>query len=157
MIDVDHFKQFNDRHGHRFGDQVLKLVAHVLTANVKGRDTVARYGGEEFAIILPDTDMSDAMRVAETLRGSVESRRIVKRGSKKSIGTLTVSVGVAAYRLGEDVGLLIERADDAVYAAKAQGRNCVVANEESSDTLSCETAQNETEQQGSTGQSAQLI
>ena len=107
MVDVDHFKQFNDRHGHRFGDQVLKLVAHVLTSNLKGRDLVARYGGEEFAAILPNTDSDDAMNLVETLRHSVESRKIVKRGSKRAIGSLTVSIGVAAYRTGEDVGLLI--------------------------------------------------
>ena len=123
----------------------------------QGRDTVARYGGEEFAVILPDTDLADATCLAETLRGSVESRRIVKRGSKEAIGSLTVSIGVAAYRSSEDIGSLIERADDAVYAAKAKGRNCVVANEESAGTLCRETGENETEQEQSAAQTAQSM
>ena len=138
MVDVDHFKQFNDRHGHRFGDQVLKLVAHVLTSNLKGRDLVARYGGEEFAAILPNTNLDDAMNLAETLRNSVESRKIVKRGSKRAIGSLTASIGLAAHRTGEDVGLLIERADKSVYKAKAQGRNRTISERSSANGSQCE-------------------
>lgn len=127
MLDIDHFKQFNDLYGHQTGDQVLRLVARTLTDGVKGRDMAARFGGEEFVIILPETPLQAAMRVADTLRKSVEGKEVVNKTSNEKLGRITLSVGVAEYHKGETVGDLIERADTALYDAKKAGRNQVKA------------------------------
>jgi diguanylate cyclase len=125
MVDIDHFKKFNDMHGHLVGDQVLRLVARTLVENLKGRDIIARYGGEEFVIILPETRQQDAERVADHLRISLGTKKVTKRGTNEVVGTVTISIGVAEYRLGEDGDTLISRADDALYQAKQSGRNKV--------------------------------
>jgi diguanylate cyclase len=127
LLDIDHFKKFNDTYGHPMGDQVLKLVARTLVSNVKGQDTTARYGGEEFAIILPGTPLKAGQAVAETLRRSVESKEITNKSTGQKLGAITISIGVAQYRSGEDISSLIERADAALYKAKAGGRNQVFA------------------------------
>ncbi len=128
--DVDHFKSFNDQWGHQVGDTVLKLVAGILSANVKGRDLVARYGGEEFAIILPDTTLPDSVKLADRLRAEIAKRRLTKRHTNETIGHVTISFGVAQLRPGEDAGAAIERADRALYRAKDTGRNRVVGETE---------------------------
>lgn len=125
MIDVDHFKRFNDTHGHRAGDRVLRLVGQLISDNVKGRDTAARYGGEEFAVILDGANIEAGRAVATQLCEQLAQRRLVKRDTGKSIGQVTCSVGVAQHRLGEDGSALIERADQALYEAKWTGRNRV--------------------------------
>ncbi|WP_029009997.1 GGDEF domain-containing protein [Azospirillum halopraeferens] len=125
MVDIDHFKAFNDTHGHLVGDHVLRLVAKVLTECIKGRDTAARFGGEEFAIILPRTGLRNALTVAEQVRVSVGTRQIINRARNVSYGTVTLSVGVAEYQPGETLTDLIRRADAALYAAKRGGRNRV--------------------------------
>ncbi|WP_448207894.1 GGDEF domain-containing protein [Azospirillum sp. sgz302134] len=127
MVDIDHFKRFNDTHGHLVGDHVLKLVAKVLTEGIKGRDTAARYGGEEFCILLPNTELTNAIKVADQLRASVGSRQIVNRARNVAYGSVTLSIGAAEYRSGEDVLTLLRRADEALYAAKRGGRNRVCA------------------------------
>lgn len=126
LLDIDHFKKFNDTYGHQVGDQVLRLVARTLTDNVKGRDFAARYGGEEFAIILPDTPVSAGLKVAEILRKSVESKEVVNKASNEHLGRITLSIGIAEYTPGEEIPALIERADQALYEAKRAGRNRVV-------------------------------
>lgn len=126
LLDIDHFKRFNDTYGHLVGDQVLRLVARTLTDNVKGRDFAARYGGEEFAIILPDTPLSAGLRVAEVLRKSVESKEVINKASSESMGRITLSIGISEYHGTESVAALIERTDKALYAAKHNGRNQVV-------------------------------
>ncbi|HEV2678164.1 MAG TPA: GGDEF domain-containing protein [Aliidongia sp.] len=126
LIDIDHFKNFNDTYGHQFGDLVLKLVSKYMVEGIKGRDLAARYGGEEFAILLPNTDLRDAAVVAEHLRERIGSKAIVNRDTKKNFGTVTISVGVSLYRLGEPPYVLIKRADAALYQAKQTGRNRVV-------------------------------
>ncbi|ACA17253.1 diguanylate cyclase [Methylobacterium sp. 4-46] len=123
LLDVDHFKLFNDAHGHRTGDQVLRLVARLLTDNVKGRDFVARYGGEEFALILSDVDAESGLTVAEQICERLRGKRLIKRETGRDIGALTLSGGLAQARPGEAQGALIERADAALYAAKGQGRD----------------------------------
>lgn len=125
MMDIDHFKKFNDTHGHQVGDQVLRLVARVLTDGVKGRDMAARYGGEEFAIILPETPLTAALKVADALRKSVECKELVNKVSNENLGQITLSVGVAQYIVGESVADFIDRADAALYQAKKNGRNRV--------------------------------
>lgn len=125
MIDIDHFKSFNDTYGHQVGDQVLRLVAMTLVNEVKGQDMAARYGGEEFAIILPGTNVNAAQAVAENLRKAVEKKEVINRSSGENLGQITISLGVAQYYGNEEVESLINRADVALYASKNKGRNQV--------------------------------
>ena len=124
--DIDHFKAFNDTHGHRVGDKVLQQVARTLTQCVKGRDLPARYGGEEFAVILPVTDVMGAEKVAEQIRVTISQKKMRIKSSGQELGAVTMSIGVSAYIPGEDVTALIERADQGLYEAKHLGRNQVV-------------------------------
>jgi len=126
MIDIDHFKQFNDTHGHQLGDQILKLVARTMGEAVQAKDIAARYGGEEFAVILPGTTLDEAMAVAEAIRAQVVGKRVTNRRTGQVLGQVTLSVGAALYRPGEDLGGFIHRADEALYEAKRSGRNQVV-------------------------------
>jgi len=130
LFDIDHFKRFNDTFGHQTGDQVLRLVAQTIKANIKGRDLAARYGGEEFAAILPRTDLEGALSVAESVRRAVHSRELLKRSTHEKLGRITVSVGIAEWRVGESVTRFIERADQNLYGAKRSGRNKVVGESE---------------------------
>ena len=129
MLDVDHFKQFNDRHGHRTGDQVLRLVGRLLSDNLKGRDVVARYGGEEFAVLLAGTHLSAAVTVAGQLCVRLAGQQLVKSGSQEPLGRITMSIGVAEHCVDESSSSVVERADRALYEAKRTGRNraCVAS------------------------------
>ncbi len=123
MIDVDHFKAFNDAHGHPAGDQALRAVAHILESNSRSHDLVARYGGEEFAVILPETTLDGAQTYAENIRGAMETASFGPDGGTQ----LTVSAGVAGLGDGSvSPQQLVERADTSLYQAKEQGRNRVV-------------------------------
>jgi diguanylate cyclase len=126
MVDIDHFKKFNDTYGHLIGDQVLRLVARTLVENLKGRDIIARYGGEEFVILLPQTRVQDAERVANQLRAGLATKHIKKRGSNETLGAITISLGAAEFIPGEESNSLIARADSALYRAKQSGRNRVM-------------------------------
>jgi len=126
LADIDHFKKFNDTYGHRVGDEVLRVVARTLSDGVKGRDTPARYGGEEFAVILPQTDLMDAVTVADQIRQKLASKELKNTKSGKSFGTVTLSIGVAKFRYGETLDALVQRADEGLYRAKDDGRNRVV-------------------------------
>jgi len=130
IIDIDHFKSFNDTYGHQTGDQVLRLVAMTLKSNIKGKDLAARYGGEEFVAILPSTDIEGAVIVAENIRRAIQAKELLKRSTNEKLGRITASFGVAAYRQGDTPGALIERADRCLYAAKHAGRNRVVSETE---------------------------
>lgn len=127
LSDIDHFKSFNDTWGHQTGDQVLKVVAGCLNAGVRETDLPARYGGEEFAILLPDTGIADAARIADEIRRAIERARIVKKATGQTLGRITMSFGVAERRPGDDAEALIARADALLYAAKDAGRNRVLA------------------------------
>ena len=131
MADIDHFKSFNDTHGHQTGDQVLRLVSTVMNHNVKGKDILARYGGEEFAVILPDTSLEIAKMLADRIREAVADRRLKKRQTNEDLGSITLSLGVAQYSSGDSIESLIERADSCLYAAKNAGRNCVITEADS--------------------------
>lgn len=126
MLDIDHFKQFNDTYGHSCGDAVLKQVARTLRESVRPGDLAARYGGEEFCVLLPESDESRAMAVGERVRLAIESARTEYEGLSLQV---TVSVGVAQYRPGIDISgrNLIDRADKALYQSKQSGRNRVTA------------------------------
>lgn len=127
MMDIDHFKSFNDNFGHQVGDQVLRLVALTLTEGVKGRDFPARYGGEEFAILFPDTPLSGALKVADALRKAVAGKEVINRANGEKLGRITLSGGVAEFVNGEPPEDLIARADAALYTAKHNGRNQITA------------------------------
>jgi diguanylate cyclase len=125
MLDIDHFKDFNDSHGHQAGDQVLKQVAQLLTKSVKGRDLAARYGGEEFAVILPETGLEGARRLAEQICRTVAGHRVVVKATGRDLGRITLSIGCAQQHWGEPAADLLRRADRALYQAKRMGRNRV--------------------------------
>jgi diguanylate cyclase (GGDEF)-like protein len=129
MIDIDFFKKHNDEHGHQAGDECLKQVAAVLRATVqRPADSVARYGGEEFAVILPGTEMTGAIIVAERIRQAVEAIRL-DYGDPLAHHHVTVSVGVASVIPAPRTTSadLVAAADQALYKAKAVGRNQVIA------------------------------
>jgi len=124
MIDVDHFKQYNDRNGHPAGDIVLKEISRILVRNVRGTDIVSRYGGEEFVIMLPETKSDAAVKVANKMRKAVEVHHFPFQENQKN-GKLTISIGVATYpddRITSDHDL-VEASDKALYLAKERGRN----------------------------------
>lgn len=126
MIDADHFKAFNDRHGHQGGDDALRAVAKVICANVRRPgDLVARYGGEEFSVILAETDNTGARQIAEKIRAAVEQMPLVA-GAETPI---TVSIGISTWTTDKEISLeqLLFAADKALYQAKEGGRNRVVA------------------------------
>lgn len=127
MLDIDHFKRFNDTWGHQVGDQVLKLVARTLRENARGGAINVRYGGEEFAVVLPGTALNDAVAAAEQIRQSLMGKQLVKKSTGQSMGTITASFGAARFEPGEPVTNLIQRADEALYTAKRDGRNRVVS------------------------------
>jgi diguanylate cyclase len=129
MVDIDHFKQFNDQYGHQMGDQVLKLVARQLSLVSRESNEAARYGGEEFALILRRCDIVIAEEIANRLRKMVASKQVVNRRSGETLGHVTLSIGVGLYRPGEPAAEFVHRADEAMYLAKAQGRNQVVTDE----------------------------
>ena len=123
VIDIDHFKRFNDQYGHLTGDQVLRLVSMTMREQIKTKATLARFGGEEFGIILPHTTLDAARAAAERVRVSVMGRELVKRSTGESLGKVTISLGVAALRRGDTSVSLLERADQCMFAAKRGGRN----------------------------------
>jgi diguanylate cyclase len=127
MSDLDHFKSFNDKFGHTVGDQVLRIVGSALKKRVKGEDIAARYGGEEFGIILPKTSIGGAAALADDIRATVASKKLVKKDGKTDYGVITMSLGATCYEPGEPINEFIERADNALYEAKKFGRNRVMA------------------------------
>ncbi len=128
MIDIDHFKQFNDCHGHLSGDLVLKKVADLLLQNTRGIDLVARFGGEEFVILLPKTNTEGAIAAAEKLRQCIADEPFPGAAQSQPEGRLTLSLGVAEFPThSKDVYELVDLADRALYMAKEAGRNRVLA------------------------------
>jgi two-component system cell cycle response regulator len=127
MIDIDHFKKINDSFGHDIGDEVLREFAVRLASNVRAVDLPVRYGGEEFTVIMPDTKIEDAERIAERIRLHVAGSPFRVAGGEELL-MVTISIGVAAtLGEGDSAEALVKRADEAVYAAKAAGRNMVIA------------------------------
>jgi len=123
MCDIDHFKRFNDTWGHQTGDQIIRFVAACLARFSKDYHVVARYGGEEFAIVMPRTGMDEARILAEKVRATVESKRLLRKSTNEDLGNITISLGVSQYRDGESIEALIERCDTNLYKSKQTGRN----------------------------------
>ncbi len=121
VIDIDHFKQVNDTYGHRFGDDVLRAVAHAVGDTIRRSDVLYRYGGEEFVVLASHTTLTGARQLAERIRGNVAG--IATVGGREL--RVTVSVGAAQLRAGESAEALFVRADQALYRAKESGRNRV--------------------------------
>jgi diguanylate cyclase len=126
LIDIDHFKKFNDNFGHGVGDQVLKLMAKVLRDKLRKGDLPARYGGEELIAVLPSADVATCAAVAERIRHAIAECSITRRSTDEVLPQMTISIGVAQFQPGESMGDLIERCDRALYLAKKTGRNRVV-------------------------------
>jgi diguanylate cyclase (GGDEF)-like protein/PAS domain S-box-containing protein len=123
MIDVDHFKQVNDRHGHEAGDEALRTLARTLDHGVRGDDAVVRYGGEEFVVVSPVEDADALVELADRLRRLVRATRVRLAGRTL---TLTVSIGASLAQAGDDPATLLERADRGLLIAKRAGRDRVV-------------------------------
>jgi diguanylate cyclase (GGDEF)-like protein len=120
MVDVDHFKNFNDQYGHIAGDRVLAAVSETLREHLRPTDLIARFGGDEFAVLLPDLSLEQAERAAERVRAQVAAL------APPSLSTaVTISAGITSFKKGDDVAQLVQRADAAMYAAKDHGRNRV--------------------------------
>jgi len=127
LCDIDHFKKFNDTWGHQTGDQIIRFVSACLSRFSADHHVVARYGGEEFGVVMPATQIEDALELAEKIRQTVESKRLLRKSTSEDLGHITVSFGVSQYRTGESVEALIERCDSHLYASKAAGRNRVTS------------------------------
>jgi diguanylate cyclase (GGDEF)-like protein len=120
MVDIDHFKQINDSHGHLVGDAVLREAARRLRSSIRPYDSIGRYGGEEFLIIVPGADPQGAFKQAERLRASMSREPITSSGGQVNV---TISLGVTVNSGGEKGEELIHAADAALYQAKSRGRN----------------------------------
>jgi len=125
VLDIDHFKQFNDNWGHQTGDQVLRYVASVLGRVAKQPRLAARYGGEEFAMIFPNESVAEVEKALESVRLEIGSRALRRRSTNDELGAVTLSAGFARRRPGETACGLLDRADAALYASKRAGRNRV--------------------------------
>lgn len=126
ILDIDHFKVVNDTHGHLVGDKVLIGISKLLHNQMRGNDYLSRFGGEEFAVLLLDTPITGAFTVAENLRKTVEKLRLKHVKTGQRLDQVTISIGVASYRKGEQVKDFIQRSDNALYRAKSLGRNRTV-------------------------------
>ncbi|AWM77577.1 diguanylate cyclase [Phenylobacterium parvum] len=126
LLDIDHFKKFNDTWGHQTGDQVLRYVASVIRKRVLPPRFAARFGGEEFAIILPGDSLFDASPLVNSILKDVSASSIRRRSTNDNLGIITLSAGIAGFRAGDTVHDLIERADSSLYKAKRRGRNRLV-------------------------------
>jgi diguanylate cyclase (GGDEF)-like protein len=126
MIDVDYFKKFNDRYGHQAGDEALQRIADVVDSFAKRpRDLAARYGGEELAVILFDVSREHAERLAELLRASVQSLQIPHIDHAPGVATISLGVAIVYPTLERSPEGAVQLADEALYVAKRDGRNCV--------------------------------
>ncbi len=126
LLDIDHFKRVNDDYGHTVGDNVIKYVAALMKKHSEDHHYVARYGGEELAIIMPNTSEDKAIEISENIRSSMESSRLKRKDNNQPLHKITLSIGIAQLRAGDDSESLVVRADSALYQAKETGRNKVV-------------------------------
>ncbi|WP_064038098.1 GGDEF domain-containing protein [Methylomonas methanica] len=125
ILDIDFFKKINDSFGHLLGDKALIILADTLKKQIKGKDTAARYGGEEFAILLVETDLQNAWKVAENIRRIVENLKITRIHDHQEIFRMTISIGIARYQADQSINDFIDHEDSALYQSKNTGRNRV--------------------------------
>ena len=122
VFDIDHFKKINDSHGHQAGDRVLKVIGRSVAKRLREVDFFCRFGGEEFVALMPETSLADAMPVLDAIRAAIANAAF---NYKEQPISITLSIGVTEFKAGDDVESAFLRADEALYAAKAGGRNCV--------------------------------
>lgn len=130
MIDIDHFKQVNDKFGHLVGDSLIRGLAALLKSHLRRNDIASRYGGEEFLILLPETDISGASSVGQKIKKSLNQKEWKLKETGETMGKISVSMGIAQYRLNEPEKNLIKRADDALYLAKERGRDQILTQDD---------------------------
>ncbi|SDU43006.1 GGDEF domain-containing protein [Desulfobacula phenolica] len=130
MVDIDYFKRVNDTFGHLVGDSLLRGISQILKTHLRKNDIAARYGGEEFLIILPETGIKGATTVAKKIQKTLATKEWKLRKSGETMGKITVSMGISLYRMNEPETSLIKRADDALFMAKNNGRDQIVAQKE---------------------------
>ncbi len=123
LMDIDHFKQFNDTYGHLEGDKALVKIAQIIKACLRKLDSAYRYGGEEFTVILPETSCEEAQTVAQRIKSALKAENFIPQQKKEA--TITISIGVTEYYSGEQLSEFIQRADKAMYLSKEKGRNKV--------------------------------
>src|SRR5256714_4528750 len=127
MVDIDDFKNYNDKHGHQAGDLALEMTAQCLKTALRSADVAARYGGEEFSILLPQTSTSEARVIAERIRRRIE-RTHFPHDQSQPLGAVTVSIGISSFGPELDSPVeIVYAADQALYVAKSRGKNCVEA------------------------------
>jgi diguanylate cyclase len=122
VFDIDHFKKINDGHGHQAGDRVLKVIGRSVAKRLREVDFFCRFGGEEFVALMPETSLADAMPVLDTIRAAIANAAFNYKDQPISI---TLSIGVTEFKTGDDIEVAFARADEALYAAKSNGRNCI--------------------------------
>ncbi len=125
LLDIDHFKNYNDSYGHLEGDKVLVKISQMIKSCLRKMDTAYRYGGEEFTVILPETSCEEALLVAERIRNVIQSEKFTPQREKEL--SITISIGVTQYAVEEQLSAFIQRADKAMYVSKRNGRNQVTA------------------------------
>ena len=125
ILDLDNFKNYNDRYGHVAGDEILAKTGKILRNSLRKSDSAYRYGGEEFAVILPETKGDEAIYFAERIRQSIEKQAIIIQIDKNL--SVTASIGIAQYKAGEQLSAFVKRADENMYIAKKEGKNRVVS------------------------------
>lgn len=130
MVDVDHFKQFNDKYGLVVGDEVIKYVARAIGKNTRGGDVLGRYGGEKFAVLLPETNLANAAHVARNIGDAIRTSGLTHKSTGRKLDAVTVSIGVAAYREADNAAQLVERSEAALAAAKVAGRDRAMTEEQ---------------------------
>lgn len=130
MVDIDYFKKVNDTFGHLVGDSLLKSIAMMLKSHLRKNDIASRYGGEEFLILLPETGIEGAKAAAQKIRDTLAIKEWKLKETGESMGKVTVSMGIALYRLNEPEQALIKRVDDALYLAKNRGRDQIATQDE---------------------------
>ncbi len=123
LLDIDHFKNYNDTYGHMEGDKVLVTIGRKIVSCLRKNDSAYRYGGEEFTVLLPETDSGEALLVAERIREAIQTQKLFPEGGGETCRT--ISIGVTRYEKGERVSAFVERADRAMYLSKQKGRNRV--------------------------------
>jgi len=126
LLDLDYFKKINDRYGHLTGDKVLRFTSKIIKQHLPKGQMAARYGGEEMAVLLTNMQRMEAIELAENIRDTLARSRLQRRDNQETIGQVTISIGVAGLRDNDTIEIFIERADQALYEAKDQGRNRVI-------------------------------